>query len=303
MKIYESENDQFGTFINGLAYTLILAILLVLCCLIINVEWFDHTSTYIIIGIICFVFAASGLRKVRINKIGILNKLGRRDFQTYYSEGLWWVFPFSSFQEVDHFDVLQAYPGLPLEIKVTTKDKVRLSGKVKYYWKITDPKKFDKSGTNESFIKDNLQFALDLFIKNQNAQDMYCDTETSQKIMEKYLNDASERIGIKITDLFPIIDWDEEYNEVIRKNQADYERFKFDLEKQTQIKNLDHIELPIMTNQLLKLVKENGFTEEKAMEFLKIYKNRVSVDEKIYKIPGLEKVIESLINALSNRKK
>jgi len=293
MKIKESDSDQYGTYITGLTYTGVLAIILLLFCFLINDSWFDYSLTFILIAVIGIAFFISGLKKVKENKVGFLRKLGKRDFEEYYSEGWWWIFPLLSFIQKPHFDILNE--GIPVRLNFVTIDKMRLDIQVKYYWQLKNIE-INVKRDNLSYIHDVLEFELGLLVKNGYAMELLCDVEVSNKVMVNYLKNAGEKIGVIISDVFPNINWENGYNDVIRKNQEDYEKLRFELDKRLKYQSIKASDMQIYQNQVRNCIKDLGFSNVEALNFIKVYKNQVNMNESTYNIGDLNKVIDSVMS-------
>jgi predicted RNA binding protein with dsRBD fold (UPF0201 family) len=293
MKIKESESDQYGTFITGLAYTGVLGIVLLLFCFVINENWFDYTVTFILIAIICIVFFISGLKKVEEKNIGFLQKLGRRNFEESYSEGLWWIFPIWSFKQKPHFDLLNE--AEELQVKFITSDEIPLDINVKYYWQLKNLKDIDNR-FSASYIKDKLKHELGIFVRNRQAIELLSDEDISNKVMVNYLVSAGERIGIAISDVFPNINFENQYIPVVRKYQEKYKDLQFQLDEMLKHQQIKAADMKLYENQIVNCINNLGFSANEAMNFIKVYKNQVNMSESTYNIGELNKVIDSVMS-------
>jgi hypothetical protein len=293
MKIYESENDQYGSFIMGLAYTGILAIILLLCCLVINEKWFDYSLTYILVALICIAFFISGLKNVKQKNLGFLIKLGKRHFEEYFSEGIWWVFPLWKFQQQPHFDILNE--SEELEVKYITNDEIPIDINIKYYWQLKDPKDKDNRYTT-SFIKDTLKHELGIFVRNRPAIELLSDESISNKVLVNYLINAGNKIGILISDVFPNINYENQFIPVVRKYQEKYKDLKFQLDELLMHQKIKASDMKLYENQIVNCIKNLGFTSNESMSFIKVYKNQVNMNESTYNIGELNNILESVIS-------
>lgn len=293
MNTKESESDQYGTFITGLAYTGVLGIILLLFCFVIDESWFDYTVTFILIAIICVAFFISGLKKVEETNIGFLRKLGRRDFEESYSEGLWWIFPLWSFKQKPHFDLLNE--AEELQVKFITSDEIPLDINVKYYWQTKNLKDIDNR-YSASYIKDILNHELGIFVRSRQAIELLSDEDISNKVMVNYLVSAGERIGITISDVFPNINFENQYIPVVRKYQEKYKDLQFRLDEMLKHQQIKASDMKLFEYQIVNCIKNLGLSANEAMNFIKVYKNQVNMNESTYNIGELNKVIDSVMS-------
>lgn len=293
MNIKNNENDQYETFITGLGYSGILAIILLLICFAINDSLFDNSLTFIIIGIVCVSFFISGLKRVFDKKIAFLRTFGARRFDKYYSEGIWWIFPLFSFEQMPHFDILNENEGDLIRFNFVTKEKIPLDIQVKYFWKVEDRKVF-ANNYNPTYIKSELEHELGKFVRNRNAIELLIDTEISSKVMVNYLEKAGKEIGIAISKVFPNINYENQYIPVVRKLQKDFTELQFEFDKLLKLKTVD----PLIYHQQIKnCINDLKLSNEEAMTFIKVYKSQVNLNENTYNINigELNKIIDSLI--------
>lgn len=295
MTTKESSNDQYGTFISGLAFTGVLAIILLLLCFIVGENLFDYSVTFIIIAIICVIFFISGLKKVEEKNIGFLRKLGRRDFEESYGEGLWWIFPLWSFKQKPHFDLLNE--AEELQVKFITSDEIPLDINVKYYWQLQDLKKSDNKFST-SYIKDTLKHELGIFVRSRQAIELLSDEDISNKVLIKYLVKAGDKIGITISDVFPNINFESRYYPVVSKYQEKYKDLEYEMNKMLKEQQLKGSDMKLYETQIVNCINNLGFTPNEAMNFIKVYKNQINLNESTYNVNGLEKVLESVISIL-----
>lgn len=293
MNTKESEKDKYATFITGLTYSIVLGIILLACCIIINESWFDYSATSIIIAIICIGFFLSGLKKVDEKNIGFLTKLGRRDFEETYSEGLWWIFPLWTFKQKPHFDLLNE--AEELQFKFITSDDIPLDITVKYYWQSKDLKNIDNR-YSATYIKDKLQHELGIVVRSHQAIELLSDEDISNKVMANYLVSAGERIGISISDVFPNINYESQYIPVVRNFQEKYKKLHFQLDEMLTVKSLD---MQLFANHIHACVKNLGLSPNEALNFIKVYKNQINMNENTYNINigEINKIIDSVISA------
>lgn len=297
MEIKDNENDQWGSFITGLGYSGILAIILLLICFAINDSFFDNSLTFIIIGIVCIAFFISGLKKVDEKKLAFIRKLGKRDFEQYYSEGWWWIFPLWSFKQKTHFDILNE--GEPIQLNFVTNDKIPLDIQVKYFWQLKNPEKIDNM-YNPTYIKSVLEHELGKFVRNGNAIELLSDVEISSKVMVNYLEKAGDKIGITISDVFPNINYESQYIPVVRKLQKDYTELQFELDKLLKLQSIKASDMQIYQDQVHKCIKDLGFSDVQALNLIKVYKNHVNLNEQTYNfnLGELNNVIDTVMNFL-----
>jgi hypothetical protein len=294
MKTYNSDSEQYGTFFTGLAYSGILAIILLLFCLVINDNLFEYSLTYISIIMACSIFFFSGLKKVEEKKLGFLIKLGKRHFEEYYSEGLWWIFPLWTFRQKPHFNILNEADQV--DVKIITSDDILLDIHVKYYWQLKDPENIDNK-FNPSFIKNTLEYELGKFVRTRNAIELLSSEDVSSKILVTYLEKAGEKIGIAISDVFPNINYENNYIPVVREYKRKYKELQYQLDSLLKIKVAD---MKIYESQIKDCISNLGFTSQEAMQFIKVYKNKVNMNEYTFNIGELNKVIESVLTFYRN---
>lgn len=296
MNIKENENDLFGSYITGLAYSVVLGIILLLFCFVIDENWFDYTLTFILIATMCVAFFISGLKKVEEKNIGFLRKLGRRDFEEQYSEGLWWIFPLWSFKQKPHFDLLNE--AEELQVKFITSDEIPLDINVKYYWQLKNLRDIDNK-YSPSYIKDKLKHELGIFVRSRQAIELLSDEDISNKVMINFLVSAGERIGITISDVFPNINFENQYIPVVRKYQEKYKDLQFKLDEMLKHQQIKASDMKLYETQIINCVKNLGFSANEAMNFIKVYKNNINMNENTYNIEDLNKVIDSAMSILN----
>ncbi len=298
MKIKESDNEIYGTYISGIVYTIIVAIILILFCFAIDEEWFDHTITFIIIAVICIIFYISGLKKVQEKNLGFLLKFGKRHFDEYYSEGWWWIFPLWSFKQKPHFDIFNK--GEEISVKYITSDEIPIDVQVQYYWQLKNPEDLDNK-YSPSYIKDKLIHELGIFVRNRNATVLLSDVDISKKVLSNYLISTGEKIGILISDVFPNINYESKYLNVVSKYQEKYKDLQFQFDELLKHQKIKELDMKIYENQIVNCINNLGFTPIEAMNLIKVYKNKVNMNENTYNIE-LNKVLESVITYLKNNK-
>lgn len=293
MKTKQSESDQYGTFITGLAYSVCLTVILLLICFAINETLFDHNITFIVIGIISIAFFISGLKKVEEQNVGFLRKLGRRDFEDSYAEGWWWVSPLWTFKQKPHYDLLNE--AEELQVKIITKDEIPLDITVKYYWQLKDIKASDNRYSS-SYLKDKLKYELGIFVRSRQSIELLSDADISNKVMAGYLVKAGELLGITISDVFPNINFESQYIPVVRKYQEKYKDLQFQLDTMLKHQQIKESDMKLYENQIANCIKNLGFSPDEAMNFIKVYKNQVNMNDRTYNITGLNRVIDSFLN-------
>lgn len=292
MNTKESESDQYGTYITGLAYTVVLGIILLIFCFLVDESWFDNTLTFILISIICIAFFISGLKRVEDKNIGFLRKLDRREFKESYSEGLWWVFPLWSFKQKPHYDFLNE--AEELQVKFITRDEIPLDVNVKYYWQLKNLKDMDNR-FSESFIKDKLKHELGIFVRNRQAIELLSDKDISNKVMVNFLVNAGERIGITISDVFPNINYESQYIPVVRKYQERYKDLEFELDKLLKHQKIKELDMKLYENQIVNCINNLEMNPSEALNFIKVYKNKIIMYDNTYNVGELNKVIENVV--------
>ncbi len=298
MNIKESESDQYGTFLSGLAYSGVLAIILLMFCFAINQNLFDSNLTYLTIGILCIAFFASGLKKVDEKNLGFLSKLGKRHFDEYYSEGWWWIFPIWKFNQKPHFNILNE--GEELQLKFITSDEIPVDINIKYYWQLKNPEDSDNKYTT-SFIRDTLKHELGIFVRSHHAIELLSDKNISNKVMINYLVKAGEGIGITISSVFPNINFESQYIPIVRKYQEKYKELQFQLNEMLLHQKVKATDIKIYEDQIFRCINNLGLSSNDAMNFIKVYKNNINMRENTINITDLNKVIDSVISALKNK--
>lgn len=226
-------------------------------------------------------------------------KLGRRDFSQTFSEGIWWVFPLHSFKQQPHFDKLNE--SEEINISFITTDQIPLDVHVKYYWRVKNLKVLDFN-FNPSFIKDTLNYEFGNFIKNRPAIELLADQEISKKVMVNYLEKAGENIGISISNVFPIINYENQYLPVIRKYQEKYKELKFQIEELLMHQFVKNCDIKIYQDMILKCTEDLDLSSFEAMNFMKVYKNQINLNENTYNFPELLKIIEAVLLTLNKKR-
>jgi len=291
----ETQDDQLGTFISGLIYTGIIAIIILLIVYIINDRWFDYNITFILITMLCIVFFICGLKRVSEKNVGFLRKLGRRDFEETYAEGWWWIYPLWTFKQKPHFDLM--HEAEEIQIKLITNDDIPLDINLKYYYHLKNLKEADNKYT-PSFIKDTLNYELGKFVRNRPAIELLSDEDISNKLMTNCLINAGAKIGISISDVFPNINYEAQYFPVVRKYQEKYKDLKFRLDEILKNQQLKAADMLIYQNQIHNCINSLGFSKSDALTFMKVYKNQITMNESNYNIPEISSVLESVVTLL-----
>lgn len=300
MKNKESFNDLYGSYIIGLSYSIIFAIILFLLCFLIDDIWLDYPLTYIFVAILCVAFFISGLKRVKEKNIGILRKFGRRDFEESFSEGLWWVFPLWSFKQKPHYDLLNE--AEEFNVNYITSDEIPLDINIKYYWQLINIKDIDNKYT-PSYIKDKLKHELGLFVRKHQAIELLTDQNIANKVMENYLITFGKNIGINISDVFPNINYESQYIPVVRKYQEKYKELKYQLDDLLMHQKVKAADMKLYESQVINCIDNLKFSSNEAMNFIKIYKNQVNLDENTYNvnIGELNNIIDSVISFLKSK--
>ncbi|MBK7106647.1 MAG: hypothetical protein IPH62_15340 [Ignavibacteriae bacterium] len=293
MKIKDNKDDLWGSYLTGLLYSGILAIILLLICFAVDESLFDSYITLLVLGIVCLVFFLSGFKKIEENNIGFVCFLGKRDFDQYYGEGKWWIFPFASFKQKPDIETLNYTEDIKEE--VISKDDILLNLQVSYTWQLKDAKLHDKKAQANSVSK-KLAFELIKFIKSNKAIELLSDIEISEKVMSNFLKLEGNKIGIEIIGVFPIINHHEQFKPVALEYERKYKELKYQLKQLKLIKK----DMKIYQNQVLECIRVLGFSNEEALNFIKVYKNDVILNEHSYNfnIGELTKALDALINIL-----
>ena len=301
MKIFESKNDQYEKLISGLIFTVILAICLVILCALINITFFSYSFTYIMIAVLCISFFVSGLKRVQEKNIGFLLKLGRRDFEENYAEGIWWIFPLWSFKQKPHFDLLNE--AEEITIKIITNDEIPLDINIKYYWQLKNIKDLDNKYSS-SFITDKLKHELGIFVRSNQAIELLSDQDISNKVLARFLISTGDRIGITISDVFPNINYEVQYLSVVRKYQEQYKDLQYQFDLMLKFQQIKKADMLLYENQILSCINNLGFTSSDAINFIKVYKNQVNMNDYSYSLNlnELNSLLDKVINNLKNRK-
>lgn len=293
MNIIENENDKFGTYIAGLAYTCVLAIILLLIAWAIDDKLFDSIITYVFIVILCVIFFYSGIKKVDRKKVGYLVILGTPDFSKYYNQGIYWIFPFCKFEQQEGIGFLNK--PFPVKLSYYTQDRIPLQSTVSYCWKVTDPEKMYLND-QPSVIEDALKSGLSNFVQNRHSIEVLSDLNTTVKMIGNYLNEIGDKLGINFEFLYPTIEYDESYKSDIDKFRNKYQELSLRIEQL----NYKKTDMDIEKNQILQFINEAGFSRTEALNYLKVYKNQINVNENTYNlnIENLNKMLESVIALL-----
>lgn len=296
MTTKESSNDQYGTFITGLAYTGVLAIILLLLCFIIEDNLFDSVFTFITVGVICIIFFLSGFKKVERRKLGFLIKLGKPDFENYYTQGIYWIFPFWTFEQKSDFGYLNI--GDEIKRNILTSDEVPLDIKVNYSWKVKDPLIMDENFEN-SLIAESVEYELTNYIQKSHSIEILADEDNSRKKMIKLFEEVGESIGIVVTKVIPLIKPDEKYVSIAKNITYKYKELERELAFNQKGKKMD---LEIEREHMIESFEKLGISKQDALSYLKVYKNQVNVNENTYNVNvgELNKLIESVMSFLKN---
>lgn len=300
MSITENEKDRYGTFITGIAYTGIIGIILLLLCFLIDETWLDHSITYIIVVVLCITFFISGLKRVKLKDVGILVKFGKRDFDKIFTEGIWWIFPLWSFKQQPHFDRFNE--SEKIEMTFITSDEIPLEIEVKYYWQSKDLKDFDNK-YSPSYLKDKLAHELGVFIRSRKAVELLSDAGISDYVMKKYLINAGERIGITLSDVFPNINYEAQYNAVVSEYQRKYKALKFQLDEMLQNIHIKGEDMKLYETQITNYIKVLGVSPNDALNFIKVYKNNVEMNDKTYNVnvQDINKILDAAVSIIMNK--
>jgi hypothetical protein len=291
MNTKESENDKYGTYITGLTYTSLLAIILLIICLGINDKLFDSTITYVLIIILCILFFYSGIKKVDKKKLGYLVKLGTPDFSKYYNQGIYWIFPLWKFEQQEGIGYL--IKPAPVKLSYYTQDRIPLQLTVSYCWKVTDPEKMYLND-QPSVIEDALKSSLSNFVQNRHSIEVLSDLNTSIKMIGNYLNEIGDKVGINFEFLYPTIEYSETYKSDIDKFRNKFQELSFRIEEL----NYKKTDMEVEKNQILYFISEAGFSRTEALNYLKVYKNQINVNENTYNlnIGDLNKMLEAVMS-------
>jgi hypothetical protein len=291
MKTRESESDQFGTFISGLAFTGVLAIILFLFCFAIDESWFDYSLTFILIAIICIGFFISGLKRIGRKQLGFLVKLGKPDFTLAYTQGIYWIFPLWKFEQKPDFNY--KVKGEEIKLNLLTKNEIPLDVKVNYCWEIKDLKKIDEN-SDSMLIKESVEYELSNYIRNKNSIEIFADESNAKKMMIKLFEEVGEGIGILISKVIPLIKYEEKYTAIAGNIEYKYKALERELLYSQKEKRMN---LEIERDNMILTFEKLGIPKEDALSYLKVLKNQVNVNENTYNVnvDGLNKVIDSVI--------
>lgn len=296
MKIKDSENDQYGTYITGITYSLVVITIFLIIIYVIKEDWLDSFALYFVAIILGIIFFISGLKNVEEKNLGFLTKFGRRNFDELYSEGWWWIFPVWKFNQKTNFDIMNK--SEKLNYTFITKDEIPLDITLSYYWYLKNPKDIDNK-PHTSFINDTLQHEIGKYIRSSNAVDLLTDTDISYNVLRNFLKSSGDNIGITISDVFPNFNYESQYLSVVRNYQEKYKELKYILNKALLDQSIEQNKIAIYTNQLLELIKNNNFSNSEALSFLKIYKNQTTMNDYSYNINDLNKILENTITILN----
>lgn len=301
MNIKESQSEQYGTFVSGISYTGLLAFVLLLLCYIIDKSLFDFTFTYLIITIICCMFFITGIKKIDKNRMGYLSKLGGApDFNHPYSQGTYWIFPFWKFEQTTSNDIIQSSD--PISLTERTSDGIPIIIEVFYTWKIINAESAFKN-FNLGVIEKTIESEINKIIQNSTAVEIIASPEITEKNIIERVKDVSNKIGISLETVIPKINIHENYQSRKEEIRQKYLELKYKLdEKYSELdfrKNEQGLKKNDMETEKLFLkqyIDEMKFTPSEALNYLKVYKNEVNMNETTYNIGELNKVIEAVMS-------
>jgi len=291
VRINQDENFQYGTFLNGILYTSVFALILSILCFMINDTWFDYTITYIIILLLSIVFFVSGIKKVNKRRIGYLFKLGKPNFNDLYPQGIYWVFPLWKIEEKPDFNVLSE-KEIMKSVFYTT-DSIPLHIEMPYYWKSKDIKTMYESN-QPSVVKDAMESEISTFIQKRHSIEILADEDLSERMMVRCVEKAADCIGIRVTNLYPVIKYDSRFIPIKEEYRNKYFELEYNI-KQLLIKKTS---MEIDTMQIQKCVKDLNMSNADAINYLKVFKNKVNMNEKTINLNlgELNSVLESIIS-------
>lgn len=294
MNTKESESDQYGTFITGLAYTVVLGIILLLFCFVIDESWFDYTTTFILIAIICVIFFISGLKKIDRKHSGFLVKLGKPDFSIAYTQGIYWIFPLGKFEQRPDFNY--KIKGGEIKLNLLTKNEIPIDIKVNYCWEIKDLKKIDEN-SDSMLINESVEYELTNYIRNKHSIEIFADESNAKEMMVKLFEEVGEGIGIIISKVIPLIKYEEKYISIARNIEYNYKELERELLFNQKEKRMN---LEIERDNMILTFDKLGIPKEDALNYLKALKNQVNVNENTYNVNvgELNKVIDSVMSFL-----
>lgn len=294
MNIKESESDQYGTFITGLAYSCVLGIILLLFCFVIDESWFDYTVTFVLIAIICVVLFVSGLKKVERKHSAFVVRIGKPDFSLAYTQGIYWIFPLWKLEQRPDFNY--KIKGGEIKLNLLTKNKIALDVKVNYCWEIRDLKKIDENFDSLS-INESVEYELTNYIRNKHSIEIFADEINAKKMMLKLFEEVGEGIGIKISKVIPLINYEEKYISVVRNIKYKYQELERELVFNIKGKRMN---FEIERDSMIQTFEKLGIPKEDALNYLKVLKNQVNVNENTHNvnIGEINKVIDSVMSFL-----
>lgn len=294
MNTKESESDQYGTFITGLIYTVVLAIILLLFCFVIDESWFDNSITFILIVIICAGFYISGLKKIDRKNSGFVIKLGKPDFSLAYTQGVYWIFPLWKFEQRPDFNY--KIRGEEIKFNLLTKNEIPLDVKVNYCWEIKDLKKIDEN-FESLLINESVEYELTNYIRKKHSIEFFADESNAKKMMVELFEEVGDSIGILISKVIPLIKYDEKYNLTAKNIAYKYKELERELLFSQKEKSMN---FEIERDNMIKTFEKLEIPKEDALSYLKVLKNQVNVNENAYNInvSELNKVIETVISLL-----
>jgi len=292
MNTKESENDQYGTFITGLAYTGVLGIILLLLCFVIDESWFDYTLTFILIAIICVAFYIMGLKKIDRKHAGFLVKLGKPDFSLAYTQGVYWIFPLWKFEQRPDFNY--KIRGEEIKFNLLTKNEIPFDVKVNYCWEIKDLKKIDEN-FDSLLINESAEYELTNYIINKHSIEIFADESNAKKMMVKLFEEVGDSIGISISKVIPLIKYDEKYISIAKNIEYKYKELERGL---LFIQKGKRMNFEIERENMIQTFEKLGIPKEDALSYLKVLKNQVNVNENTYNVNmgELNKVIDSVMS-------
>ncbi len=149
----------------------------------------------IIIAIVVFIIAASGLKIVRPWQKGLIERLGR--YQRIADSGLSFILPF--LENMTKVDMRENVVDIPPQ-SVITKDNVVVEVDAVVYYEVTDPVKVTYNVTNFWLAVTKLaQTNLRNLVGDMALDESLTSREAINTQLRQILDDATDKWGVKVT--------------------------------------------------------------------------------------------------------
>ncbi len=149
----------------------------------------------IIIAIVVFIIAASGLKIVRPWQKGLIERLGR--YQRTADSGLSFILPF--LENMSKVDMRENVVDIPPQ-SVITKDNVVVEVDAVVYYEVTDPVKVTYNVTNFWLAVTKLaQTNLRNLVGDMALDESLTSREAINTQLRQILDDATDKWGVKVT--------------------------------------------------------------------------------------------------------